>query len=230
MLCDDPVACVLWVSDVAESRETSRRAPVKAHGRLPACLQVTVKLHKSQLGHGDIKSINFMKENTDTPVQGIDLQALVQLHTCECAAWHNRILKVSISMVIVALPSMHHLQAGCFAVATLSCSKQLRCHMQASKHNRLCLPLCNMDGQIAAEHGTCPAALERLKSAGLCTPLYTPACNKGEDVRTVDAWSLGSLLHELLVSSSAAVVMFMTLCKSHHNMLIQLSFQCLQQG
>eukprot|EP00891_Asterochloris_glomerata_P009392 jgi/Astpho2/9392/fgenesh1_pg.00145_%23_17_t len=44
-------------------------------------ITVTVKLHKSQLGHGDIKSINFMKENTDTPVQAIDLQALVQLHT-----------------------------------------------------------------------------------------------------------------------------------------------------
>ncbi len=53
------------------------------------CLQVTSKLHKCQLGHGDIKSANFLKESTATPVQAIDLQAVVQLDTRECAAWHD---------------------------------------------------------------------------------------------------------------------------------------------
>ena len=53
---------------------------------------MVAKLHKCQLGHGDIKPFNFLKESTATPVQAIDLQALVQLNTRECAAWHDMIV------------------------------------------------------------------------------------------------------------------------------------------
>ena len=103
---------------------------------------MVAKLHKCQLGHGDIKPFNFLKGSTATPVQAIDLQALVQLNTRECAAWHDITNLQARSDGSQHAPSASGLG---MLLKRLSRGKQLMGPVQAQTHKRPGLLSCKME-------------------------------------------------------------------------------------